>query len=51
MRAIVASRTAAINFVEERGKEFKIDCEFGRVLWFFFSMPGDCPMDQIEKER
>jgi len=51
LRAVVDSRTAAINFIEQRVQEHNIDCEFRRVPWHFFSTPGDDLMGQVAKER
>src|SRR5215213_7062819 len=33
LEQVVASRTAAVDFIEERIKEFNIDCDFKRVPW------------------
>ncbi|MEX2336656.1 MAG: FAD-dependent oxidoreductase [Fulvivirga sp.] len=51
MRAVAASRNTAVDFVEERIKEFKIDCEFERVPWFLFTTQEDTSQNQqVEKE-
>lgn len=41
MRAVASSRTAAIDFIEQRVQEFNIDCAFTRVPWFLFTTPED----------
>ncbi|MCC9135751.1 FAD-dependent oxidoreductase [Pontibacter silvestris] len=51
MRAVATSRTAAIDFIEQRVLEFNIDCEFNRVPWYLFSEPGNDLMAQVGKER
>ncbi|GHA65285.1 FAD-dependent oxidoreductase [Pontibacter akesuensis] len=51
MRAVTDSRTAAINFIEERVREFNIDCEFNRVPWYLFTTPDSSDQSkQVEKE-
>lgn len=37
MQKVVASRAAAVDFIEERVNEFSIDCGFRRVPWCLFS--------------
>lgn len=50
LEAVVASRSAALNFVEERVREFNIDCAFTRVPWnYFTTQKGD--VAEIDKER
>lgn len=50
MRAVAASRTAAINFIEQRVQEYTIDCEFERVPWYLFSTPDIKQASQVDKE-
>lgn len=51
MRAVASSRTAAIDFIEQRVQEYHIDCEFERVPWYLFAEPGNDLTNQVEKER
>lgn len=51
MKMVAQSRAEAINFIEDRVKEFQINCEFERVPWYLFSEAGDDQTDQVEKER
>jgi glycine/D-amino acid oxidase-like deaminating enzyme/nitrite reductase/ring-hydroxylating ferredoxin subunit len=51
MKMVAQSRTAAVNFIEGRVKEFQISCEFERVPWYLFSEPGNDLMAIVEKER
>jgi glycine/D-amino acid oxidase-like deaminating enzyme/nitrite reductase/ring-hydroxylating ferredoxin subunit len=51
MQAVVDSRTAAMDLIEQLIKEFAIDCDFVRVPWYLFSTPGGDFMSQVEKER
>ena len=39
MRAVASSRSAAIDFVEQRVQEHNIDCDFRRVPWYLFTTP------------
>lgn len=49
LRAVVSSRSMALMFVEERIKEFNIDCGFKKVPWFYFSTKSR-GSKEIEKE-
>ncbi len=51
LQAVAASRSAAIDFIEQRVQEFNIDCEFQRVPWHLFSEPGNDLMAHVERER
>ncbi|HEX8330074.1 MAG TPA: FAD-dependent oxidoreductase [Hymenobacter sp.] len=51
LQAVVDSRNAAIDFIEQRVQEFNIDCEFQRVPWYLFAEPGNDIMQQVERER
>lgn len=50
MRSVATSRSAAVDFIEQRVSEFNINCYFQRVPWYLFSTSeeGDAT---IEKER
>lgn len=51
MRAVSFSRGNAVNFIEERVKEFSIDCSFKRVPWYYFTTKEDTEANtQVEKE-
>lgn len=51
MKSVSGSRAAAVNFIEQRIKEFNINCEFERVPWHFFTTQDDTSQSsQIEKE-
>lgn len=50
LRAVVASRLAAVDWMEQRVQEHGIDCEFVRVPWYLFSEPGNDRMDQVDRE-
>ncbi|HSI76671.1 MAG TPA: FAD-dependent oxidoreductase [Lunatimonas sp.] len=39
LKEVVASRVAAINFIEDRVDEFGIECDFHRVPWHLFTTP------------
>jgi glycine/D-amino acid oxidase-like deaminating enzyme/nitrite reductase/ring-hydroxylating ferredoxin subunit len=41
LKEVVASRLAAIDFIENRVKEFDIDCDFQRVPWHLFTSPEE----------
>lgn len=49
MRKVVASRNAGIDFIENRVKEFNIDCDFGRQPWYLFTESEEFS-SSIEKE-
>lgn len=51
MKAVAASRSSAVDFIEQRVQEFNINCEFERVPWYLFSEPGNDLMAQVERER
>ena len=46
MKAVAASRAAAIGFIEERVNQFKLDCGFTRVPWYCFSTKEDAPWNE-----
>ncbi|MBD0376779.1 MAG: FAD-binding oxidoreductase, partial [Flavisolibacter sp.] len=50
MKHVVASRAAAVDFIEGRVREFQIDCDFRRVPWCLFTN-NDKQQSYIEKER
>jgi glycine/D-amino acid oxidase-like deaminating enzyme/nitrite reductase/ring-hydroxylating ferredoxin subunit len=50
MKQVVAARAAAVDFIEERVKEFSIDCDFRRVPWHLFSNI-DKQESHIQKEQ
>jgi glycine/D-amino acid oxidase-like deaminating enzyme/nitrite reductase/ring-hydroxylating ferredoxin subunit len=50
LRHVVQSRAAAVNFIEDRVKEFNIDCDFRRVPWCLFAGEGGNNA-YVEKER
>jgi glycine/D-amino acid oxidase-like deaminating enzyme/nitrite reductase/ring-hydroxylating ferredoxin subunit len=47
--AVVSARTAALAYIEERIKEFSIDCGFRKVPWFYFTGKKS-GINEIEKE-
>jgi glycine/D-amino acid oxidase-like deaminating enzyme/nitrite reductase/ring-hydroxylating ferredoxin subunit len=47
---VVASRAAAVDFIEQRVKEYNIDCDFKRVSWSLFTEDGQ-QQSFIEKEK
>jgi glycine/D-amino acid oxidase-like deaminating enzyme/nitrite reductase/ring-hydroxylating ferredoxin subunit len=49
LSAVVSARSKALMFVEERIKEFNIDCGFKKVPWFYFSTKHR-GSKEIEKE-
>ncbi|WP_158861313.1 FAD-dependent oxidoreductase [Lunatibacter salilacus] len=52
VKEVVASRVAAIDFIEERVDEFGIECGFQRVPWHLFTTPvEDNGMGEILKEH
>lgn len=51
MRAVASSRTAAIDFIEQRVQEYHLDCAFERVPWYLFATPDSNLLSQVEKER
>ncbi|GAB3525900.1 FAD-dependent oxidoreductase [Pontibacter brevis] len=51
LRTVAASRSAAVDFIEQRVQEFNIDCEFVRVPWYLFTTPETSSQNsQVEKE-
>ncbi|MGV3590163.1 MAG: FAD-dependent oxidoreductase [Gammaproteobacteria bacterium] len=50
LRAVVAARSAAIEFIEARVSEQGIDCGFRRVPFHLFSAPDDEAADEVRKE-
>jgi Rieske Fe-S protein len=46
---VVSARTAALSFIEDRIKEFSIECGFRRVPWFYFTGKKS-GISEIEKE-
>ncbi|MDQ4139364.1 MAG: FAD-dependent oxidoreductase [Bacteroidota bacterium] len=50
MRAVASSRSAAVDFIEQRVNEFNINCHFQRVPWYLFSTSEDGD-STVEKER
>lgn len=50
MKQVVASRAAAVDFIEERVREFAIDCDFKRIPWCLFT-GNDKQESYIRKER
>lgn len=52
LKEVVASRVAAINFIEQRVKEFGIICDFHRVPWHLFTTPEEANgREEIKKEH
>jgi glycine/D-amino acid oxidase-like deaminating enzyme len=50
IKEVVESRAAAVNFIEDRVREFNIDCDFKRVPWSLFT--EDTSGDSfVEKEK
>jgi glycine/D-amino acid oxidase-like deaminating enzyme/nitrite reductase/ring-hydroxylating ferredoxin subunit len=50
LKEVVQSRAAAVDFIEERVREFNIDCDFRRVPWCLFAEEGG-NRSYVEKER
>lgn len=51
MQTVATSRVTAVDFIEQRVKEFNIDCEFVRVPWYYFTTKEDTSKNkQIENE-
>lgn len=50
LREVVQSRTEAVNFIEDRVKEFDISCDFKRVPWCLFAESGG-NKSYVENER
>lgn len=50
IKEVVESRAAAVNFIEERVKEFDIDCDFKRVPWSLFT-EDEAGKSFVEKEK
>ncbi len=52
LKAVVDSRLSAINFIEQRIREYNIDCDFQRVPFFLFTTPDtSIRNNKIEKEQ
>lgn len=51
MKAVATSRSAAVDFIEQRVQEFNIDCEFKRVPWYLFTTKAGSPHIQQVKEE
>src|SRR5690606_39360182 len=52
LRIVAESRMADIDFIEQRVKEFGIDCDFELVPWHLFTTPATSSENyQVEKER
>jgi glycine/D-amino acid oxidase-like deaminating enzyme/nitrite reductase/ring-hydroxylating ferredoxin subunit len=50
IKEVVESRAAAVDFIEERIKEYNIDCDFKRVPWCLFT-EDESGKSFVEKER
>ncbi|MHC2991006.1 hypothetical protein OB13_05190 [Pontibacter sp. HJ8] len=50
LRAVVTSRTAAVDWIERLVQQHGIACEFTRVPWYRFSEPGDDMAEQLRRE-
>jgi glycine/D-amino acid oxidase-like deaminating enzyme/nitrite reductase/ring-hydroxylating ferredoxin subunit len=51
MKAVAASRLAALDFIEERVRAHDIDCEFERVPWYLFTTQEDTSRNsEVENE-
>jgi glycine/D-amino acid oxidase-like deaminating enzyme len=50
LKQVVASRTAAVDFIEERVREFNIECDFKRIPWCLFTNL-DKQESYIQKEK
>ena len=51
LRMLVNSRSAAINFIEQKVQQHAIDCDFQRVPWHLFSTSDpDSKDSEVEKE-
>jgi glycine/D-amino acid oxidase-like deaminating enzyme/nitrite reductase/ring-hydroxylating ferredoxin subunit len=51
LRLVAESRMAAVDFIEQRVREFNIDCEFQRVPWHLFTTPTTKDQKpEVEKE-
>lgn len=50
LQDVVASRGAAVDFIEQRVKEFNINCDFRRVPWCLFAEEGG-NRSYVEKEK
>ena len=51
MKAVAVSRAAAVDYIEERTREFAIDCEFKRVPFYLFTTKDDpARSSEVQKE-
>lgn len=51
MKAVALSRKAAVDFIEDRIKEYSLECDFRRVPFYLFTTPEDTSRSQeVEKE-
>lgn len=50
IKEVVESRAAAVDFIEQRVKEFNIDCDFKRVPWSLFTEDSS-GQSFVEKEK
>lgn len=50
LRAVVQSRTAAIDFIEQTIATYQIHCDFQRVPFYLFSAPDDEANDEVNAE-
>ena len=51
MKTVASSRKAAVDFIEQRVKEYNIDCEFERVPFYLFTTKDDTTRSgDVEKE-
>lgn len=50
IKEVVESRAAAVDFIEERVREFDIDCDFKRVPWALFTENNE-GKSFVEKEK
>lgn len=51
MKAVAGSRTAALDFIEQKVREHDIDCEFKRVPWYLFTTTEDASRSkEVENE-
>lgn len=50
LKAVVEARSQAIDFIEERVREFDISCSFERVPFHLFSDPGGETAEEVRRE-
>lgn len=48
--AVIKSRAAAMVFIEDRIREFNIECDYSRVPWYYFAT-RETDVEEIDNER